>query len=182
MVAADYGDRLHRGDAGSSAGRHSNFLLTFRGRYERIYRSPAVFILVGVWGYLLGSAQDTFEAFRSLQQLWHLINYTVGHSHLTMYGFVTFAIWSGAYALLPRATGKYPCNLAMGIHFWLSAIGVAIYVAALSAAGTIQGLRIRGLTFVQSVAIVGNGHPVQERLRRSATDIAGETLVLFETL
>ncbi|MGH6679871.1 MAG: cbb3-type cytochrome c oxidase subunit I, partial [Bradyrhizobium sp.] len=111
-------------------GGTANFLLTFRGRYERIYRSPAVFILVGVYGYLLGSTQGTVEAFRSLQQLWHLTNYTVGHSHLTMYGFVTFAIWGGVYALLPRATGKYPHNLAMGIHFWLCAIGVAIYVAA----------------------------------------------------
>jgi len=113
----------------------TNFLLTFRGRHEWTYRSPAMFILVGVYGYLLGSAQGTLEAFRSLQQLWHLTNYTVGHSHLTMYGFVTFAIWGGVYALLPRATGKYPYNLAMGIHFWLSAIGVVIYVAALSAAG-----------------------------------------------
>ncbi|MCK1519327.1 cbb3-type cytochrome c oxidase subunit I [Bradyrhizobium sp. 17] len=130
----------------------ANFLLTFRGTHEWIYRSPAVFILVAVYGYLLGSTQGTFEAFRSLQQLWHLTNYTVGHSHLTMYGFVTFAIWGGVYALLPRATGKYPYNLAMGIHFWLSAVGVVIYVAALSAAGTIQGLDwFRGLTFIQSV-------------------------------
>jgi len=133
-------------------GGTANFLLTFSERYERIYRSPAVFILVGVYGYLLGSTQGTFEAFRSLQQLWHLTNYTVGHSHLTMYGFVTFAVWGGIYALLPRATGKYPHNLAMGIHFWLSVIGVAIYVAALSAAGTIQGLDwVRGLPFIQSV-------------------------------
>ncbi len=133
-------------------GGTANFLLTFRGRYERIYRSPAMFILVGVYGYLLGSTQGTLEAFRSLQELWHLTNFTVGHSHLTMYGFVTFAIWGGVYALLPRATGKYPHNLAMGIHFWLCAIGVAIYVAALSAAGTIQGLDwLRGLAFIRSV-------------------------------
>ncbi|MGH6717141.1 MAG: cbb3-type cytochrome c oxidase subunit I, partial [Bradyrhizobium sp.] len=76
-------------------GGTANFLLTFRGRYERIYRSPAMFILVGVYGYLLGSTQGTLEAFRSLQELWHLTNFTVGHSHLTMYGFVTFAIWGG---------------------------------------------------------------------------------------
>ncbi|MCC6193407.1 MAG: cbb3-type cytochrome c oxidase subunit I [Burkholderiales bacterium] len=130
----------------------ANFLLTLHGRYERIQRSPAIFIVFGVFGYLLGSMQGTVEAFRSLQQLWHLTNYTVGHSHMTMYAFISFAIWGGVYALLPRATGKYPDNLAMGIHFWLSAVGVAIYVIALSAAGTIQGLVwLRGLPFIQSV-------------------------------
>ncbi len=133
-------------------GGSANFLLTFRSQRGWVHRSPAVFILVGVIGYLLGSVQGTVEALRSLQQLWHLTNFTVGHSHLTMYGFVTFAIWGGIYALLPRATGKYPNNLAMGIHFWLSAVGVTIYVLALSAGGTIQGLDwIRGLAFIQSV-------------------------------
>jgi cytochrome c oxidase cbb3-type subunit 1 len=130
----------------------ANFLLTMSGQHDWIHRSPAVFILVGVVGYFLGSTQGTFEALRSLQQIWHLTNYTVGHSHMTMYAFVTFAIWGGVYALLPRATGKQPSNLAMGIHFWLAAIGVVIYVVALSAAGTVQGLDwIRGVAFIQSV-------------------------------
>ncbi len=97
--------------------------------------------------------QGTFEALRSLQRVWHLTNFTVGHSHLTMYAFVTFAIWGGIYALLPRATGKQPYNLAVGMHFWLLAVGVAIYVLALSAGGTVQGLDwMRGVAFIQSVA------------------------------
>lgn len=130
----------------------ANFLLTMSGQHDWIHRSPAVFILVGVIGYFLGSTQGTFEALRSLQQIWHLTNYTVGHSHLTMYAFVTFSIWGGIYALLPRATGKQPSNLAMGIHFWLATVGVVIYVAALSAGGTVQGLDwIRGVAFIQSV-------------------------------
>jgi cytochrome c oxidase cbb3-type subunit I len=133
-------------------GGSANFFLTFRGERGWIHRSPAMFILIGVFGYLFGSMQGTFEALRSLQLIWHLTNFTVGHSHLTMYAFVTFAIWGGVYALLPRATGKYPHNLAVGIHFWLSAVGVAIYVLALSAGGTIQGLDwIRGVAFIQSV-------------------------------
>ncbi|MGH8313132.1 MAG: cbb3-type cytochrome c oxidase subunit I, partial [Gammaproteobacteria bacterium] len=84
----------------------ANYLLTMRGRPERLYRSPAMFVLVGVLGYLIGSSQGTVEAFRSLQQIWHLTNFTVGHSHLTMYGFITFVIWGGVYGLLPRITGK----------------------------------------------------------------------------
>ncbi len=133
-------------------GGSANFLLTLRGRPERLHRSPAMFVLGGVLSYLFGSTQGTFEAFRSLQQTWHLTNFTVGHSHLTMYGFVTFAIWGGVYALLPRATGKEPNHWLVGIHFWLATVGVVIYVLALSIGGTVQGLDwIRGAPFIQSV-------------------------------
>ncbi|MGH7120885.1 MAG: cbb3-type cytochrome c oxidase subunit I [Acetobacteraceae bacterium] len=133
-------------------GGSANFLLTLHGREDWIRRSPAMFILVGVLGYLIGSTQGTVEALRSMQRVWHLTNFTVGHSHLTMYGFVTFAIWGGIYALLPRATGKEPSNILMGIHFWLALVGVAIYVVALSVGGTIQGLDwVSGDPFIQSV-------------------------------
>lgn len=134
-------------------GGSANFLLTMRGQPERLARSPAMFVLVGVLGYLIGSTQGTFEAFRSSQEMWHLTNYTVGHSHLTMYGFISFVIWGGVYALLPRATAKHPDSLLMGIHFWMATVGIVIYVLALSIGGTVQGLDwIHGLPFIQSVA------------------------------
>lgn len=130
-----------------------NFLLTMRGRWERIRRSFALpFIFVGILYYFFGSSQGTVEAFRSLQTIWHLTSYTVGHSHATMYGFITFIAWGGIYALLPRATGKEPNILATGLHFWLATIGVAIYVVALSIGGTIQGLTwAQGDPFIASV-------------------------------
>ncbi|HEX7387646.1 MAG TPA: cbb3-type cytochrome c oxidase subunit I [Castellaniella sp.] len=133
-------------------GGSANYLLTMRGRPERLHRAPAMFILVGVLGYLIGSSQGTIEAFRSMQEIWHLTNFTVGHSHLTMYGFVTFAIWGGIYELLPRATGRHPNNLLMGIHFWLAVVGLVVYVMALSIGGTIQGLDwVAGKPFIDSV-------------------------------
>lgn len=133
-------------------GGSANFLMTMRGRPERLRRAPAMFILVGVLCYLLSSTQGTVEAFRSVQEVWHFTNFTVGHSHFTMYGFITFAIWGGIYALLPLATGKKPNNLLLGIHFWLAAVGSTVYVLALSIGGTIQGLDwIQGEPFIQSV-------------------------------
>jgi cytochrome c oxidase cbb3-type subunit 1 len=134
-------------------GGSANFLLTMRGRLRDLAHSyPLMFILVGVIGYLVGSTQGTVEAFRSLQEVWHLTNFTVGHSHLTMYGFVTFAIWGGLYALLPLATGKQPSQLGLSLHFWMAVVGSFIYVISLSIGGTIQGLDwIHGLPFIQSV-------------------------------
>jgi cytochrome c oxidase cbb3-type subunit I len=135
-------------------GGSSNFLLTMRGRMGGMAQSyPLMFIFVGVIGYLVGSTQGTFEAFRSFQEVWHFTNFTVGHSHLTMYGFVTFAIWGGTYALLPLATGKEPSHLGLTLHFWMALVGSFIYIISLSVGGTIQGLDwIHGLPFIQSVA------------------------------
>jgi cytochrome c oxidase cbb3-type subunit I len=134
-------------------GGSANFLLTMRGRMRDMTHSyPLMFIFVGVVGYLVGSTQGTFEAFRSLQEVWHLTNFTVGHSHLTMYGFVTFAIWGGLYVLLPLATGKEPGPLGLTLHFWTAVVGSFIYVISLSVGGTLQGLAWKqGLPFIQSV-------------------------------
>ena len=130
-----------------------NFALTMRGRWNIVRRSYALpFIAVGVAYYFVGSTQGTIEALRSLQAIWHLTNYTVGHSHATMYGFITFIAWGGIYALLPRATGKEPPKLWVGIHFWFAAIGVTVYVIVLSIAGTEQGLTwAAGDPFIASV-------------------------------
>jgi cytochrome c oxidase cbb3-type subunit 1 len=131
----------------------ANFALTMRTHGETVRRSYALpFIVVGVAYYFLGSTQGTIEAFRSLQAIWHFTNYTVGHSHATMYGFITFIVWGSIYALLPRATGKQPNLLAAGLHFWFATIGVTAYVAALSIAGTLQGLAwAAGDPFIVSV-------------------------------
>lgn len=134
-------------------GGSANFLLTMRGRYGLMRKSYTLaFIFVAVMGYLLGSTQGTLEAFRSLQAIWHLTNFTVGHSHFTMYIFVTFAIWGGVYTLLPAATGKYPSQVGLALHFWMALVGSFIYVISLSIGGTIQGLDwVRELPFIQSV-------------------------------
>jgi cytochrome c oxidase cbb3-type subunit I len=134
-------------------GGSSNFLLTLRGRTRDMMQSyPLMFIFVGVMSYLIGSTQGTLEAFRSLQQVWHLTNFTVGHSHMTMYGIIAFAIWGGIYALLPLATGRQASRLGMALHFWMALVGFFIYVMSLSIGGTIQGLDwVHGLPFIQSV-------------------------------
>ncbi len=130
-----------------------NFFLTMRYSWETVRRSYALpFVVVGVAYYFLGSTQGTVEALRSLQNIWHLTSYTVGHSHATMYGFITFIAWGAIYALLPRATGKRPSQLATGLHFWLATVGVTAYVAFLSVGGTEQGLTwASGNPFIASV-------------------------------
>lgn len=135
-----------------------NFLLTMKGSGRLIARSYSLpFILLGVIGYFLWSAQGTLEAFRSLQRVWHFTNYTVAHSHLTMYGFVVLLIWGGVYGLLPRMTGREPSKLLAGIHFWFAAIGMGIYTIALMVGGTLQGLTwMSDAPFMDSVRLMSS--------------------------
>ncbi len=133
-----------------------NFLLTIRGSTRSFARSYSLpFIMVGVLLYFVGSMQGTFEALRSLNQLWHFTDVTVGHAHLTMYGFVAFLLWGGVYALVPRLSGREPSHGAIGLHFWLSVVGLSIYVGALSIGGTLRGLSwISGAPFIESVTLM----------------------------
>lgn len=130
-----------------------NFFLTFRGSRDAVRRSDALpFVVVGVAGYALASSQGTLEAFRTANVYWHFTNFTVGHSHLAMYGFVAFIIWGAAYGLVPRLTGQRPGFVPVGVHFWLALVGVAIYVLSTSVAGILQGFSwVAGEPFIASV-------------------------------
>lgn len=134
----------------------ANFLLTLRGSGHALRTSYAVpFVLVGVVYYFVGSMQGTLEALRSLNLIWHFTHYTVGHSHITMYGFVTFLIWGGVYGLLPRLSGREAPQLSIGIHFWLAFVGVLVYGLSLSIGGTLQGLSWqRGAPFLDSIKLM----------------------------
>lgn len=133
-----------------------NFLLTIRGSTRTFARSYSLpFILVGVLLYFAGSMQGTLEALRSLNELWHFTDFTVGHAHFTMYGFVAFVIWGGVYALVPRLSGREPSHGAIGLHFWLSVVGLTVYVGALSIGGTLRGLSwMSGAPFIDSVRLM----------------------------
>ncbi len=130
-----------------------NFLLTFRGAPRAVSRSYTLpFLLTGVLGYAAASTQGTFEAFKTANIYWHFTNFTVGHSHVAMYGFVAFIIWGGVYALLPRLTGREPPLVGVGIHFWLALVGIVIYVLSITVAGVLQGFSwVAEESFIQSV-------------------------------
>jgi cytochrome c oxidase cbb3-type subunit 1 len=119
----------------------TNFILTFNGAWYQLKTSYTLpFYSMAIIFYFTGSFQGTVEAFRYTNLLWHFTDFTVSHSHLTMYGIITFMIWAFSYTLIPRLTGKEPPKILVGIHFWLALIGLLMYVIALMIGGTQTGL------------------------------------------
>lgn len=134
----------------------TNFLMTFRGNFNKIGSSYTLpFYLVGIIFYFTGSFQGTAEAFRSANLYWHFTDFTVAHSHLTMYGIIAFMLWACIYTLVPRLTGKEPKQVWVGAHFWMALIGLLFYVIPLMIGGTLKGAAwLNGRPFIDSVVLM----------------------------
>lgn len=131
----------------------TNFLMTFRGNFHKIGSSYTLpFYLVGIIFYFTGSFQGTAEAFRSANLYWHFTDFTVAHSHLTMYGIIAFMLWAAIYTLVPRLTGREPRQAWVGAHFWMALVGLLFYTIPLMIGGTLKGMYWQeGKPFIDSV-------------------------------
>jgi cytochrome c oxidase cbb3-type subunit 1 len=134
----------------------TNFLMTFKGSWHKLSGSYTLpFYLIGIIFYFTGSLQGTAEAFRFTNLVWHFTDFTVAHSHLTMYGIITFMLWGFIYTLVPRLTGKEPPQVTVGAHFWLALIGLMFYSVPLMYGSTMRGLMWMDLQpFMDSVEMM----------------------------
>jgi cytochrome c oxidase cbb3-type subunit I len=133
-----------------------NFTMTFKGQWHKVSHSYTLpFFLVAVVYYFIVSFQGTAEAFKFTNLLWHFTDFTVAHAHLGFYGIITFALWGGMYAIVPRLTGKEPPQHLVGAHFWLAFIGLLFYAIPLSIGATLRGLMwMEGKPFIDSVTMM----------------------------
>ncbi len=134
----------------------TNFLMTFKGSWNKLSGSYTLpFYLIGIIFYFTGSLQGTAEAFRFTNLVWHFTDFTVAHSHLTMYGIITFMLWGFIYTIVPRLTGNEPSNIIVGAHFWLALIGLIFYTFPLMYGSTLRGLMwMDGKPFIESVQLM----------------------------
>lgn len=135
----------------------TNFLMTFKGSWHKLSGSYTLpFYLIGIIFYFTGSLQGTAEAFKFTNLIWHFTDFTVAHSHLTMYGIICFMLWGFIYTVVPRLTGKEPPQITVGAHFWLALIGLLFYTFPLMYGSTLRGLMwMEGTkSFIESVELM----------------------------
>ncbi|MBT3529577.1 MAG: c-type cytochrome [Gammaproteobacteria bacterium] len=117
----------------------SNLMLSQRGS-GLIPRDIALrFASMAVVFYLIVSIQGSWQADMSFNSLTHFTDWVIGHSHLAMLGFATFASIAGivhAWQRLPEVS--YDAR-ALDWAYWLLTIGITLMVVDLSIAGIIQG-------------------------------------------
>lgn len=124
-----------------------NHHMTVIGSFRRCWESPTLrFVVFGALSYTLTSLIGSAMALRSINQITHFTHFTVGHAHHGMYAFFSMVMFGSIYYIMPRILLKeWPSSFLISVHFWGSALGITVYVVALSIGGLIQGLMLNNI-------------------------------------
>jgi len=121
-----------------------NHHMTMIGRFSALRYSPTLrFVVLGAIAYTAVSLQGMFTALREVNRITHFTQWTIAHSHVGVYAFVTFVLFGSMYYIMPRMVRReWPSERLIRWHFWLVLSGIAIYVIALTVVGVWQGLAL----------------------------------------
>ncbi len=132
----------------------TNLLLSLRGSAGVAARDvPLRFVWFGVVAYLIVSLQGSAQAIMPVNRLVHFTDWVIGHSHLAMIGFASFLAIGGLLEAWRHTPGCSYRPAAANWAFWLLAVGLAVMVVDLTAAGLVQAFLWRqDVPWIDSVA------------------------------
>ncbi len=119
----------------------ANLLLSIGLATEsRVLRDvPLRFVWTSIVLYLIVSLQGSAQAVMSFSRFIHFTDWVIGHSHLAMIGFASFAAMGGVAHIWQRLPGVRFNPRALRWSYWLLVVGLMGMVCDLSAAGVVQG-------------------------------------------
>ena len=115
-----------------------NLLMSLRGSGVFARDVGLRFVAMSTIFYVVVSVQGALQAQMALNRAVHFTDWVVGHSHLAMLGFATFASIGGiihAWQRIPWA--RYNAR-ALEWAYWLLLVGITIMVVDLTIAGILQ--------------------------------------------
>jgi cbb3-type cytochrome oxidase subunit 1/cbb3-type cytochrome oxidase cytochrome c subunit len=99
---------------------------------------PLRFIWTSVVLYLIVSIQGSVQAVMAFNSFIHFSDWVIGHSHLAMIGFASFAAMGGLAHIWQRLPGVRSSRRALAWSYWLLTIGLLLMVTDLTMAGLVQ--------------------------------------------
>jgi cytochrome c oxidase cbb3-type subunit 1 len=139
-----------------------NGIMTLSGAWHKLRTDPILkFLVVSLSFYGMSTFEGPMMSIKTVNALSHYTDWTVGHVHSGALGWVGLVSMGTLYYMIPRVFGRnemYSVK-AITLHFWVSTIGIVLYIAAMWIAGVMQGLMWRAVnddgtltyTFVESV-------------------------------
>ncbi len=123
-----------------------NGLMTLAGAWDKLRTDPVVRLLVvSVAFYGMSTFEGPLMSIKAVNSLSHYTDWTIGHVHSGALGWVAMVSFGAIYCLVPwlwNRKGLYSLKLVEW-HFWISTIGILLYITAMWVSGITQGLMWR---------------------------------------
>src|SRR5579872_561701 len=139
-----------------------NGLMTLSGAWDKLRTDPVLrMLVVSVAFYGMATFEGPVMSIKAVNALSHYTNWTIGHAHSGALGWVGYVSFGALYCLVPWLWNKkrlYSDRLVEW-HFWISTLGVLLYITSMWVSGIMEGLMWRAYTpdgflaysFVQTV-------------------------------
>jgi len=138
-----------------------NGIMTLSGAWEKLRSDPILkFLIVSVSFYGMSTFEGPMMAIKTVNALSHYTDWTIGHVHSGALGWVAMVSIGAMYFLIPKLfdTEIYSKKL-IETHFWISTVGIVLYITSMWISGIMQGLMWRAInndgtltySFVESV-------------------------------
>jgi cytochrome c oxidase cbb3-type subunit 1 len=140
-----------------------NGVMTLSGHWHKLRTDPVLkFMIVALSFYGMSTFEGPMMSIKTVNALSHYTDWTIGHVHAGALGWVAMMTIGSLYSLTPRLMGKkvmYSVK-AVDAHFWISTIGIVLYIASMWIAGVMQGLMWRAFnedgtltyTFIETIS------------------------------
>ncbi len=138
-----------------------NGIMTLSGAWDKLRTDPVLrMMVVSVAFYGMSTFEGPMMSVKIVNSLSHYTNWTIGHVHSGALGWVAYISFGAVYCLVPWLWNRRLYSLKLvEWHFWVSTIGIVLYITSMWVAGILQGLMWRAYTglgfleysFVESV-------------------------------
>ncbi len=124
-----------------------NGLLTMRGAWDRVRTDPVLkFLATAITFYGMSTFEGPLLSIKSVNSLAHYTDWIIAHVHGGTLGWNVFMISGMFYYLVPKVwkTKLFSVKLA-NYHFWISTLGILLYIISMWSSGITQGLMLRAV-------------------------------------
>ncbi|WP_197531806.1 MULTISPECIES: cytochrome-c oxidase, cbb3-type subunit I [Azorhizobium] len=126
-----------------------NGLMTLSGAWDKLRTDPIIrMMVVAVAFYGMATFEGPMMSVKSVNSLSHYTEWGIGHVHSGALGWVAYISFGAIYCLIPWLWNKREMYSMKAIewHFWVSTLGIVLYICAMWVAGILQGLMWRAYT------------------------------------
>ena len=125
-----------------------NGIMTLSGAWYKLRQDPVLkFLVVSLSFYGMSTFEGPMMSIKTVNALSHYTDWTIGHVHSGALGWVALISIGAMYFLIPKVFGReqmYSIKF-IEMHFWISTLGIVLYIAAMWIAGVMQGLMWRAV-------------------------------------